>query len=134
MPHLPEPLKGQACQQALAAAQAIENELSRSVPLTILAPHLARLPPSNLYDLWRKALHILADRTRQDLISDLRRSFPSSLHWVDHLPSRTFFMRSKRSAGGGHEPFKERFHGMRPPCPRFRHGDVYAQARLTSEV
>ena len=56
-----------------------------------------------------------------------RGSFPSSLHWVDHPPSRTFFMRSKRSASGGHEPFKEGFHGMRPPCPRFRHGDVNAQ-------
>ncbi len=40
VPHLPEPLKGQACQQALAAAQAIGDETNRVRELSRLAPHL----------------------------------------------------------------------------------------------
>src|SRR5208337_4659995 len=39
-PHLPEPLKGQACQQALNAAHNIEDEENRAKALTGLAPHL----------------------------------------------------------------------------------------------
>ena len=51
-PHLPEPLKDQACQQALAAAQAIRDERDRAEALIGLAPHL----PEPLKDQLPQAL------------------------------------------------------------------------------
>ncbi len=67
-PHLPEALLA----EALAAAREIEREDRRAEALAGLAPHLARLPREQLSPLWRETLHILAARTRQDLLADLR--------------------------------------------------------------
>ncbi|GAB4560602.1 MAG: hypothetical protein Kow0047_07340 [Anaerolineae bacterium] len=58
--------------EALAAAQAISDEDARARALTSLAPRLAEEDRGWLYPLWQETLHVLASRTRKDLLADLR--------------------------------------------------------------
>ncbi len=71
-PYLSEPLQGMALQEALAAAQAIEIGIHRGMAFVHLVPHLKQLPVVRLYALWCKTLHILANRTRPDLLLDMQ--------------------------------------------------------------
>ena len=57
--------------KALAMARAIDDDLYRMCILGALAEHLAAMPPVTLYALWRETLHVLALRTRQDVLRDL---------------------------------------------------------------
>ena len=45
---------------------------ARSRVLRRLAPRLSALPVPTLDRLWRETLHVLASRTRPDLLADLR--------------------------------------------------------------
>ncbi|RMD64661.1 hypothetical protein D6833_04075, partial [Candidatus Parcubacteria bacterium] len=73
-PHLPESLLA----DALHAARSIRDEDDRARALAALAPHLAQLSCATLYSLWagdndsEGTLAFLAQRTRRDLLSDLR--------------------------------------------------------------
>ncbi|HEY77350.1 MAG TPA: hypothetical protein G4O00_14430, partial [Thermoflexia bacterium] len=58
-------------------------------------PHLARLPRERLYPLWCETLHVLAARTRRDLLADLRALSPLI------------------AALGGKEAIEETFHAIR---------------------
>ncbi len=69
--HLPKPL----FREALAAACEIGRR-PRAEILARLTPRLTKLSPATLYPLWYEALHILARRTREDLLSDLRALSP----------------------------------------------------------
>ena len=62
--------------EALAAARAIGYEESRSQALAALAPHLAYLAGPALSALWMETLPLLAARTRQHLLVDLRALTP----------------------------------------------------------
>jgi hypothetical protein len=75
-PHLPEGLRGPALADALLAAQAIESERHRTEALAELAPHLATMPRKHLASLWTETLHQLANRSRSDLLADLRAITP----------------------------------------------------------
>jgi len=70
-PHLSESLQAVTFQEALAAARTIEEEHTRARVLARLAPHLEHLSIATLYPLWCETLHILASRTRSDLLSDI---------------------------------------------------------------
>ena len=71
-PYLPETL----LREALTVAREIKNEGRRAEVLAGLAPHLAQLPCQDLYPLWQETLPILAARTRQHLLADLRALSP----------------------------------------------------------
>lgn len=66
-PHLPDDL----LPKALAAARAIEFQDYRMEALDGLAPCLAKLSRQHLYPLWQETLHLLAARTRSNLLLDL---------------------------------------------------------------
>ena len=70
VPYLPDPLQTETLRETLTMAQAIEDGWSRAEVLTKLAPQLECLPTAMLYHLWCETLHILASRTRSDLLSD----------------------------------------------------------------
>ena len=68
VPHLPGELLG----EALDAARSIEGwKWTRSPALEALAPHLANLPLEDLSAMWTRTVHVLAERTRPDLLGDL---------------------------------------------------------------
>jgi hypothetical protein len=71
IPYLPEGERAAVLAEALQAARAIKDEGNRSAALAALAPHLARLPRKDLAALWTETLHLLAARTRADLLGDL---------------------------------------------------------------
>jgi HEAT repeat protein len=71
-PHLPEPLLAQALQRLLGGG---EGE-ARTEALGALARHLGTRPPSFLWRLWDQTLPALANRTRADLLTDLRALLP----------------------------------------------------------
>ena len=58
--------------EALAVARGIEDAWFRSKALGELAPRLAERACSTLHLLWCGALPILAARTREDLLLDIR--------------------------------------------------------------
>ena len=68
-PKLPDPQE--ALNEALAVASQIQNEYDRAGVLAKIAPRMSELSPSELYPLWQENLHVLAQRTRKDLLSDL---------------------------------------------------------------
>jgi hypothetical protein len=63
-------------ERALEAAQSMDNADWRQKTLAALAARLKELHPSSLYPLWRKALATLANRTRAELLGDLRTLAP----------------------------------------------------------
>jgi len=66
-------------QEALDAARKIEREFARSHALAGLAPRLAEWAgkePAAARQAWQETLHLLARRTRPDLLSDLRALSP----------------------------------------------------------
>jgi hypothetical protein len=65
--HLPNDL----LPKALAAARVIEYQDYRMEAMDGLAPRLAQLPCQYLYPLWQETLHLLAARTRKNLLLDL---------------------------------------------------------------
>jgi len=68
VPHLPAGLLS----EALDAARSIEGwKWTRSPALEALAPHLANMPLEDLSVTCTRTLHVLADRTRPDLLGDL---------------------------------------------------------------
>jgi hypothetical protein len=68
VPHLPADL----LREALDAARSIEGwKWTRSPALEALAPHLANMPLADLSATCTRTLHVLADRTRPDLLGDL---------------------------------------------------------------
>ncbi len=71
-PHLPEAL----LLEALAAAQAIEDEGDRAKALEALAQRLVERPVEELRSLWPGLLAHLTQRSRKDLLSDLRALTP----------------------------------------------------------
>jgi hypothetical protein len=75
-PHLSTPLQGQVLQDALEAARAIGDEGGRAKVLAGLAPQVKHLPVVELYSLWSQTLHVLASRTRSDLLGDIRALMP----------------------------------------------------------
>ena len=60
----------------LGKAGAIEDCKKRAEALVELVPCLIELSPAMLCPLWREALHTLANRTRGDLLSDIRALAP----------------------------------------------------------
>jgi hypothetical protein len=56
----------------LARARVIDREFERAQALAELAPGLAKLAPDLLWPHWQETLHLLAARTRRDLLADLR--------------------------------------------------------------
>jgi len=73
-PYLSQPLKEEALEESLEIIRTIElgSGWNRSWLLTPLARHLAQLPMAILYLLWRETSHILAARTRRQLLADIR--------------------------------------------------------------
>jgi hypothetical protein len=71
-PHLPAEL----LKQALDAARSIGAAEARSRALAALAPHLAALPFGDLSTMWAQTLHVLAARTRPNLLADLHSLAP----------------------------------------------------------
>jgi len=81
VPYLPEPQRTEVLQEALAAARAIENRWGRAVPsraevLSWLAPYLAHLSTTTSFPLWCETLHVLAVRSRRDLLADMSALIP----------------------------------------------------------
>ena len=66
--HVPDLL---ALNEALRRARAVEGYGSRERALAPLVPHLGTLPVGQMYDLWCETLHALAQRSRDDILSDL---------------------------------------------------------------
>jgi hypothetical protein len=64
------------CQVALAATRDIEAMETRSRLLSSLARYLARLDPELLATLWSDSLHLLATRTRHDVLADIHALLP----------------------------------------------------------
>jgi len=62
--------------EALAIARAMADEDRRAQALAGLAPHVKQLPVVRLYFLWNETLHILAIRTRSNLLSDIQALVP----------------------------------------------------------
>jgi len=60
----------------LAEARAIRDVDERTIILAGLAPRLAALPTVTLYSMWPDTLHVLATRTRQDLLADIHALSP----------------------------------------------------------
>jgi len=78
-PHLPEPLREEALREALDAARKIRDEGYRAQALAGLVPRLAEWAgrePVAARQAWQETLHLLARRTRRDLLSDLRALSP----------------------------------------------------------
>jgi hypothetical protein len=71
-PHLPEPSRREALRKAVGAATEIRYMDDRAQALRALVPYLTQLPRSILYPLWCETLSKLAQRTRQDILSDLQ--------------------------------------------------------------
>jgi len=67
----PETLTGNVLREALIKTRTVQGTDERTRVLTGLAPRLANLPPATLYPLWCETLHLLATRTREDLLADL---------------------------------------------------------------
>lgn len=76
LPHLPEPRQPQVLAEALHRARSLENKQERAAALHLLAPHLASLPADLRASLWSDTLHILANRTRPHLLSDIQALAP----------------------------------------------------------
>jgi len=76
IPYVPESIKSEVMRDALEAARSMKKKNDRARVLIDLAPHLAKLSPSALYPLWCEALHILANRSRQDLLANLQSLAP----------------------------------------------------------
>jgi hypothetical protein len=73
-PYLPDPFQLEALSEALATARKIVDADERSEVIAKLASPLAELAeysPPVLYPVWSETLHVLATRTRRDLLSDL---------------------------------------------------------------
>jgi hypothetical protein len=71
-PCLPEWLLPQAMVGACTIADSIyENWSPRAQALAALAVRLARCPRSQIYGVWRDAMHALASHSRKDLLRDL---------------------------------------------------------------
>ena len=62
--------------EALETARAMADEDRRAEALAGLAPHVKQLPVVRLYFLWNETLHILAIRTRSNLLSDIQALVP----------------------------------------------------------
>ncbi len=62
--------------EALNRARDIADTTERAQAFHTLAPHLATLPVDVLYLLWCETLHVLARRTRRDMLSDIRALAP----------------------------------------------------------
>jgi hypothetical protein len=82
-PCLPEPRKTEVLRDALEAIWTSINRYPDEVEdyycmqgLTILAPHLTTILPTDLYKLWQETLHSLANRSRTDLLAGLRSLLP----------------------------------------------------------
>jgi hypothetical protein len=71
VPWFPEAQRPTAVAEALRTALAIPHTIRRGDALRRIAPALAELAPDAVDPLWREAIHVLATRTRQDLLSDL---------------------------------------------------------------
>jgi NACHT domain len=63
-------------QDVLKVTQEIQNEFNRRDILKVLAPELAKLPHDELYCLWSSTLPILANRSREHLLTDIRELIP----------------------------------------------------------
>ncbi|BCL80763.1 hypothetical protein ccbrp13_32280 [Ktedonobacteria bacterium brp13] len=62
--------------EALVAVRAIARKRNRALALAGLAPHIKQLPVVELYPLWCATIHILAARTRSDLLCDIEALVP----------------------------------------------------------
>jgi hypothetical protein len=70
-PLLPSQERAAGLAEALQAARALKYVENRSEALARLAPHLAAMPREHLASLWTETLHLLANRTRENLLADL---------------------------------------------------------------
>ena len=70
-PNISEPHKTNILKEALEITRDLNDENLRGKALSDISLDLAGLPPSVLYPLWQETLHVLAQRTRSDLLSDL---------------------------------------------------------------
>jgi len=98
-PRLTPPLLG----EALEAARAIWDERYRSQALAALAPQLqlAELTPATRSPLWSKTLHLLATRSRRDLLTDLIALVPLLTAWGGQRGWLRPLALSKTWGGGG---------------------------------
>lgn len=70
-PTLEEPEKIKSLKKALEVAKEIGDYHLRSEMLALIVRPLAKLSPSMIYPAWNETHHILARRTRKDLLLDL---------------------------------------------------------------
>jgi len=70
-PNLTDPRKTDILEEALSISREASENYLRNNCLTEIAPLLAGISPTRLFSLWCKTLHILAQRTRNDLLSDI---------------------------------------------------------------
>lgn len=70
-PYLEEPTRIEVLVESLEIAQKISITWYRTSMLRELATQLAGLPLERLHSIWRENLHIMANRTRSELIEDL---------------------------------------------------------------
>jgi hypothetical protein len=73
-------LHGALLHHGLTIARTISNGDFRASALAALAPRLKELPLRDMYEVWADTLHILAARTRQDLVQDLRALLPAIMN------------------------------------------------------
>lgn len=74
--YLPPPLMAEVMRDALEAALKIDYIGDRVSALGELAPHLAGVPLEHLLPIWRKTLHGMAEKSRQDQLAYLQHLGP----------------------------------------------------------
>ncbi|WP_410509646.1 NB-ARC domain-containing protein [Methanosarcina hadiensis] len=70
-PKLDGQKKEELIEKAFDVILKIENDNKRADAFNIMLPHLRNLPMDNLYFWWRKAIQILRERTRSNLLLDI---------------------------------------------------------------
>jgi hypothetical protein len=75
-PHLAEPLRTYALEEALRMALNIDDVDERSETLSALVHQLSTRSASSVYPLWRHIIPVIASRTREDFLADLRTLLP----------------------------------------------------------
>ncbi|AKB64636.1 hypothetical protein MSMAS_1440 [Methanosarcina mazei S-6] len=70
-PKLDGQKKEELMEKAFDVILKIENDNKRADAFNIMLPHLRNLPTDNLYFWWRKAIQILRERTRSNLLLDI---------------------------------------------------------------
>lgn len=76
VPYLPLEEQQAVLEGALVRTCAVDDTTERFEALALLAPCLVALPVERLQGLWDELLHTLANRSRHNLLSDLRALFP----------------------------------------------------------